>query len=74
VPRKGDKAVHVWLPARSVKMIDYLAVDWETNRTEALRRLVEEALAKYDPLAKRNELLGVQRQEGDRNGSGVGDV
>ena len=38
-------------------MIDYLAVDWETNRTEALRRLVEEALGRYDPQARRNELL-----------------
>jgi hypothetical protein len=38
-------------------MIDYLAVDWETNRTEALRRLVEEALGRYDPLARRNEVL-----------------
>jgi hypothetical protein len=56
-PRKGDKAVHVWLPTRQVKMIDYLAVDWETNRTEALRRLVDEALERYDPRAKRNELL-----------------
>jgi len=57
MPRKGDKAVHVWLPSGSVKMIDYLAVDWEMNRTEALRRLIEEALANYHPLAKRNELL-----------------
>ena len=57
MPRKGDKAVHVWLPSRLVKMIDYLAVDWEVNRTEAMRRLVEEALARYDPLARRNELL-----------------
>ena len=57
MPRKGDKAVHVWLPSRLVKMIDYLAVDWEVNRTEAIRRLVEEALGRYDPQARRNELL-----------------
>ena len=63
MPRKGDKAVHVWLPSSLVKMIDYLAVDWETNRTETLRRLVEEALGRYDPLARRNELLDPPHEE-----------
>ena len=57
MPRKGDKAVHVWLPLNLVKMIDYLAVDWEMNRSEALRRLVEEALAAYEPTAGRDELV-----------------
>jgi hypothetical protein len=57
MPRKGDKAIHVWLAAGTVKLIDYLAVDWEMDRTEALRRLVNEALARYDPLAQRNQLL-----------------
>lgn len=50
--------MHVWLPVRAVKMIDYLAVDWEMNRAEALRRLIDEALETYDPLARRNALLG----------------
>jgi hypothetical protein len=44
-------------------MIDYLAVDWEVNRTEAIRRLVEEGLERYDPLARRNELLELAHEE-----------
>lgn len=56
-PRKGDKAIHIWLPTRKVKMIRYLAVDWEMTLQEATSRLLDEALERYEPMAQRNALL-----------------
>ena len=39
------KQVVLRLPAELVKRVDYRAVDWDVFRSEAIRRLLEIALA-----------------------------
>jgi hypothetical protein len=49
--------VHVRLEPTLVRMIDYLAVDWDTTRSGAAERLIREALEKYDARNGRDSLL-----------------
>jgi len=49
--------VHVRLEPTLVRMIDYLAVDWDTTRSGAVERLIREALDKYDARNGRDSLL-----------------
>lgn len=55
--RRRNSMVHVRLDPMLVRMIDYLAVDWDTTRSAAVERLVREALEKYDARRQRDSLL-----------------
>ena len=55
--RSRQPMVHVRLDPTLLRMIDYLAVDWDTTRSAAVERLIGEALAKYDARKGRDSLL-----------------
>lgn len=50
--------VHIRLEPELVKLIDYLAAEWDMYRNEVVAKLVREALAKYDPARLRQVVLG----------------
>ena len=49
--------IHIRLDKHLVKMIDYLAIDWDTTRSGAVERLLQEALSKYNPNGQRDRYL-----------------
>lgn len=49
--------IHVRLEPELVRLIDYLAADWDMYRNEVVAKLVKEALAKYDPARLRQAVL-----------------
>lgn len=54
----GDKPMlHLRFNPDVVKMLDYLAVDWDTSRSGAAERLILEALERYDARKHRDSLL-----------------
>jgi len=56
-PNGGKPMLHLRLDERIVKMIDYLAVDWDISRSGAAERLILEALERYDARKHRDSLL-----------------
>ncbi len=56
---KPDKLpmLHVRLNPELLKMVSYLAIDWDTTRSGAAERLLREALEKYDARQERNALM-----------------